>query len=116
MDRWPHNCEPPRFQHSANVNAPYVVRDGMPGGVNGTFHHAALRKFDSKSAYRRATKEHGCIEVGGERAAFERQAAQERNRDMAGKDVIESAVNEALHQHGISSESDMGKVSFNGAE
>ena len=31
-----------------------------------TFHHAALKRYDSKSEYRKATKAHGCIEVGSD--------------------------------------------------
>lgn len=112
VSNWPHNCRDEAPARS-DFPSPYVVSDNLPGGVNGLYHHAALRKFDSKSEYRRATREHGCEEVGNERDAFEKQAAAERDRDMAGKDVIESAVNEALHQHGISSESDMGKLDFN---
>ena len=111
VSRWPDNCKDPPLARS-DYPSPYVVSDYLPGGVNGLYHHAALRKIDSKSAYRRATREHGCIEVGGERDAFDKQCAAERNRDMAGKDVVESAVNEALHQHGISSESDLGKFDY----
>lgn len=92
-----------------------MVSDNLPGGVNGLFHHAELRKTDSKSEYRRWTKDNGCMEVGGERDAFEKQAAEERNRDTIKQDVIESAVNEALHQHGISSESDMGNFDYDNA-
>lgn len=111
LGAWPHNCLPAQPQRS-DYPSPYVISDSLGGGVNGLFHHAALRKFDSKSAFRRATREHGCEEVGNERAAFDRIAAAERDRDMAGKDVIESAVNESLHQLGISSESDMGKIDY----
>lgn len=111
VSRWPDNCKDnpwPRSEHPA----PYLISDSLPGGVNGHFHHAECRKTDSKSEFRRWTREHGCIEVGNEREAFEKQAAEERNRDLVGKDVIESGVNEALHQLGISSESDMGKIDY----
>lgn len=112
--RWPDNCKEDSWPRS-DCPSPYVVSDSLPGGVNGLFHHAELRKTDSKSEYRRWTKDNGCMEVGGERDAFEKQAAEERNRDTIKQDAIESAVNEALHQHGISSESDMGNFDYDNA-
>lgn len=112
--RWPDNCKEDSWPRS-DYPSPYLISDNLPGGVNGLFHHAHLRKTDSKSEFRRWTKDHGCIEVGGEREAFDKQCEAERNRDMAGKDVIESGVNEALHQLGISSESDMGKFEYDNA-
>jgi hypothetical protein len=30
------------------------------------FHHAALKTIDSKSEFRRETKNHGCVEVGND--------------------------------------------------
>lgn len=104
------NCDPEPPQRG-DYPMPAIHSDSLPGGVNGLYHHAALMKFDSKSAYRRATREHGCVEVAGERDAFERYDAECRNKPI-GKDVIESAVNEALHQHGISSDSDCGKFKY----
>lgn len=92
MDRWPGNCMPEQPQRS-DLPMPYVISDTLPGGVNGLYHHAALRKFDSKSAYRRATKERGCIEVGNEYAATTKRVHQELARD-----VIESGINQALQE------------------
>jgi hypothetical protein len=106
LGRWPDNCKDEAPQRSDHP-APFVVRDTLPGGVNGLYHHAALRKFDSKAAYRQATKDAGCIEIGNEYAA----ANARRSVDIDDR-VIESGVNEALHQHGISSESDMGKLQW----
>lgn len=110
LGKWPHNCLPDAPARS-DFPSPYVISDSLGGGVNGLYHHAALRSFDSKHAYRRATRENGCIEIGNERDAYDKQQASERDRPMA-KDVIESAVNESLHQLGISSESDMGSVDY----
>lgn len=114
LGKWPDNCRPEAPARS-DFPSPYIISDYLPGGVNGLFHHAECRKTDSKSEFRRWTRDHGCIEVGGEREAFDKQCEAERNRDMAGKDVIESGVNEALHQLGISSESDMGKFEYDNA-
>lgn len=109
VNRWPHNCLPPAPARSDHP-APYVQTDTLPGGVNGLFHHAALRKFDSKKAYRDATRAFGCIEMGNEYEAATRPRAAIETND----NVIESAVNDALHQHGISSDSDMGKLDYGG--
>lgn len=111
VNRWPDNCKDnpwPRSEHPA----PYLISDYLPGGVNGLFHHAECRKTDSKSEFRRWTKDNGCIEVGGERDAFEKVSNEERQRDTISQNKVEASVNEALHMHGISSESDMGKFDF----
>lgn len=97
------NCDPAPPQRS-DYPSPYVVSDYLPGGINGLYHHAAMRKIDSKAAYRMATRDAGCIEVGNEFTATTRREYV----PVAKEDhVIEGAVNEALHRHGISSESDM---------
>lgn len=108
--RWPDNCKEdgwPRSDHPS----PYVVSDNLPGGINGLYHHAALKKIDSKSAYRQATREHGCVEVGNEREALDKLDRESRNREFA-PDVLESGVNQALHQLGISSDSDTEKLDY----
>src|SRR5690348_3407542 len=100
------NCDPEPWPRS-DFPAPAVISDSLQGGVNGLYHHGVARKIDSKSAYRRATKESGCIEVGNEHAATTRRP-DKPIRD----DVIAEGVNRALHQHGISSDSDMGKLDY----
>lgn len=110
VGRWPDNCKDNGWQRSDHPS-PYVVTDYLPGGINGLFHHAACKKIDSKSAYRRATREHGCLEVGNERDAFEKFAAETRNRPLP-DDVIASGVNEALARHGIESESDVESIDY----
>lgn len=84
--------------------SPFVVRDSLPGGINGLYHHGVGKKIDNKAGYRRATKESGCVEVGNEFAATRQRPAQELKAE-----IIESAVNEALHRQGVSSESDVGE-------
>ena len=101
------NCDPEPPQRS-DYPSPYVISDNLPGGVNGLFHHAALKKIDSKSAYRRATKDAGCVEIGNEAAAAMKPRAYAETSDK----VIQSGVNEALHRLGVSSESDMGKIEW----
>jgi hypothetical protein len=101
--KWPDNCKDnpwPRSEHPS----PYVVSDSLPGGVNGLFHHGVAKRTDSKSHFRRLTKESGCIEVGNEYAA----TTDRTYRDNIKTEAIESAVNEALHRQGVSSESDVG--------
>ena len=87
--------------------SPYVVSDYLPGGVNGLFHHGVARKIDNKAGYRRATKESGCVEVGNEMAA-----TKSRNVVELKEEVIQSGINDALHELGMSSESDMGKLDY----
>lgn len=103
-NKWPHNCMPEPVKRS-ELAAPFVIRDDL--GFNGIYHHAALKRIDSKRAYSKATREHGCIELGNEYTA----ATTPKDYGMKA-DVIESGVNDALHQLGISSESDMGKLSY----
>lgn len=110
VGRWPDNCKDNGFPRS-DYPSPYVVSDYLPGGVNGLYHHAACEKIDSKSAYRRATREHGCVEVGNEREAVDKLDRESRSRELD-SNVAEGAVNEALHRHGISSDSDMGKLDY----
>lgn len=102
LGRWPDNCKDdpwPRSDHPS----PYVVSDYLPGGINGLYHHGVARKIDNKSGYRRATKESGCIEVGNEHAATTKRT----HTDLDDR-TIQSAVNDALHSQGVSSESDVG--------
>lgn len=44
---------------------PYIVRDGMDACI----HPATGEMMDSKSAFRRITREHGLIEIGNEAPA-----------------------------------------------
>ncbi len=106
VSRWPDNCREEEPQRS-ELAAPNIILDTLPGGVNGLYHHAALRKTDSKSEFRRLTKEAGCQEVGNERPDM-----KPREDIGWGKDVAESAVNESLHRMGISSESDLKDANY----
>ena len=98
---WPHDCLEPAPARS-DFPSPYIITDSMPGGVNGLFHHAACKKTDSKSEFRKGTKQMGCTELGSEYEA----STKRPNVDIKPA-VIESAVNETLHEMGISSESDI---------
>lgn len=46
-----------------DVDAPYVINDSMPD----TYHHGVNMWFDSKRAYRAATKACGCVEIGDQK-------------------------------------------------
>lgn len=50
----------------ADFPAPGVISDGLGGDVNGLRHMCNGRMYDSKSNFRRVTKDHGCIEIGNE--------------------------------------------------
>lgn len=105
VGNWPHNCREPEPARS-DFPSPAVISDALPGGINGLYHHAAERTYDSKHAYREATRRWGCEELGNEFDAH----MKEREYRAPEQNSIESSVNDALHQHGISSESDMGKI------
>jgi hypothetical protein len=102
--KWPDNCKEdpwPRSDHPS----PYVVSDSLPGGVNGLFHHGVAKRTDSKSHFRQLTKQSGCVEVGNEMGATKRREF----RDNIKVEAVESAVSDALHRQGVSSESDVGE-------
>jgi hypothetical protein len=50
----------------ADFPCPSVVSDGLGSNVNGLRHMCNGRMYDSKSNFRRITKDHGCIEIGNE--------------------------------------------------
>jgi hypothetical protein len=100
------NCDPEPWPRG-DYPTPAVISDYLPGGVNGLYHHGVAKKIDSKSGFRRATRESGCIEVGNEYAATTR-----REDKPLGKDVIASGLNEALARHGIVSECDTRKLDY----
>lgn len=104
LGRWPHNCLPDAPARS-DYPSPFIISDNLPGGVNGLMHPAIGKRMDSKSGFRRATKDAGCIEVGNEYAATTKREYREHHRET---ERIEAAVNEALHRQGVSSESDVG--------
>ena len=94
----------PPAPNRSDFPSPHVISDNLPGGVNGLYHHGVARKIDSKSGYRKATKECGCVEVGNEYSATRMREVKEIKAE-----VIEAAVNDALHRQGVSSESDVGE-------
>jgi hypothetical protein len=104
--RYRRNCDPEPPQRG-DYPTPYIISDTLPGGVNGIMHHAVGRQMDSKSAFRRATKDAGCIEVGNEYVA-----TTKRPDVQIRENVIAAGVNEALARHGITSESDTGKLDY----
>lgn len=102
------NCDPEPWPRS-DLPAPAIISDSLPGGVNGLLHHGVGKRTDSKSRFRRMTKDSGCIEVGNEFAATRKREYRDTAAFGArGNDVIESAVNDALHAQGVSSECDVG--------
>lgn len=51
--------------HDARL-APYVISDTMKVAA---FHPCTGKMMDSNSAFRRVTREHGCVEIGNETAS-----------------------------------------------
>lgn len=43
-----------------------IIKDDLPGGVNGMLSHADGKRYDSKSSYARALKAKGCRVVGND--------------------------------------------------
>lgn len=71
------------------AEAPYVQDDTMPA----TYHHGVRQWFDSKSAFRAATKSIGCVEVGNEKLP-------PKERKVIPDKKIEKALREACDIHG----------------
>lgn len=45
---------------------PAVISDNLNAGINGLRNHADGRMYDGKAAFREATRQAGCLEVGNE--------------------------------------------------
>jgi hypothetical protein len=77
-----------------DVAAPYVQQDSMAP----TWHPADGQMYESKSAFRAATKASGCVEVGNDKHTKEKP----RERvDKVSNNTIERALREAKEMHGI---------------
>lgn len=48
------------------TQGPAIIRDDLPGGINGMLSHADKKTYDSKSAYTKAVRRAGCEIVGNE--------------------------------------------------
>lgn len=62
---------------------PMIISDDLKAGVNGMFHPVNGKRVDSKSEFRRITKEAGCVEVGDERSTTKRQQLDSPGEDLA---------------------------------
>lgn len=75
-----------------------VIQDTMDAVLN----HADGKIYDSKSAYRRALKEQGYIEVGNEWKDPEKRRKQESFSEMKKREEAwDKAIEQALAKHGI---------------
>lgn len=54
------------FEEKPEFPTPSIIRDDIGAGVNGLRHLASNRYFDSKSNFRRHTKERGLEEIGND--------------------------------------------------
>lgn len=52
-------------------SGPMLIRDDLGGGVNGLWHPATGRHTDSKSDFRRMTRDSGCVEVEGANLSYQ---------------------------------------------
>lgn len=55
-----------------------IIKDDLPGGINGMLSHADGKRYDSKSAYERAVKAKGCRVVGNDWNKAEYKTPMER--------------------------------------
>lgn len=61
------DAEQARRDRSADSNSIRgVIKDDLPGGVNGMLSHADGKRYDSKSGYERAVRASGCRVVGND--------------------------------------------------
>jgi hypothetical protein len=54
------------FEEKPEFPTPFIIRDDIGAGVNGLRHMASGKYFDSKSNFRRHTKERGLEEIGND--------------------------------------------------
>lgn len=68
---------------SGEAASPHVIRDGM----DATWHPATGETFESKSAFRKATRRAGCLEIGEQAGYGQGREAPRLSRDDRARDV-----------------------------
>lgn len=78
-----------------NEAEPLIEKDAAPHYISDhmdpLFHHAALRKIDSKSEFRRETRNHGCREIGDQTGYGKREFVPKLDKHQR-KDDIRKAI------------------------
>lgn len=67
------------------VLGPMIISDDLKAGVNGLWHPATGQRTDSKSHFRKMTRDSGCVEVGDEN-----NTANRREIDAPGADIAQA--------------------------
>ncbi len=65
------------------VLGPMIISDDLKSGVNGLWHPATGTRTDSKSHFRKMTRDSGCVEVGDERNTAKRREIDDPGADIA---------------------------------
>ena len=76
---------PREIKARSHLPTPYVISDTMD-----PTEHLDGKLYDSKSRYRKVTKEHGCVEVGNDPARFRKKLAPRPDR-KAIRETIKAA-------------------------
>lgn len=63
--------------------APMIISDDLKSGVNGLWHPATGARTDSKSHFRRMTRDTGCVEVGDDSNTGQRSQIDDPGADLA---------------------------------
>lgn len=84
-----------RSNESSNITG--IIKDQLPGGVNGMLNHADGKRYDSKSAYERAVKAKGCRVIGNDWNKSEYKTPAERG--TRGDFNVRPQLKEALQRH-----------------
>lgn len=76
-----------------------VIRDDLPGGVNGMISHADGKRYDSKSSYERSVRARGCRVVGNDwnNATYKTPAERGVRGDFNVRPQLKEAVQKVLN-------------------
>lgn len=80
------------------IHAHGIVSDDL--GVNGIINHADGKRYDSKSAFRKATRRAGCYEVGNDVKSRDVEWKPPIERGVRGDYNVAPALKEALQKRG----------------
>ena len=78
---------------NANVNGIHIIRDEM----DSTWHPGDGRRYTSKSKFRQATRDAGCIEVGNDPSISARPRAPAAFNPVVRRQEIRESIRRQLH-------------------
>lgn len=75
-----------------------VIRDTLPGGINGILNHADGKRYDSKSQYERAVRARGCRVVGNDwnKTEYRRPSSDQMRGDFNVRPQLKQAIEKVL--------------------